>query len=275
MNFFKKIIDFLRDTLSPDSEKFIRLSWDAHRDNFGDILNPIIAEAFSSKPIKRVSSGKPGRIDHFFAIGSILQKCTRYTTVWGTGFISENVKCKQAPKKIYAVRGPLTKARLLAQGIECPEVYGDPALLLPEIYNPELYDKKFKLGIIHHYKDSSGFWLNKIKTQHPEIKIINVQNKNPLKVVDEIIACEKIISSSLHGIIVADAYEIPSIWIKLSDKVVGDGFKFRDYFASVGRKDTSPLNITENTTIDMILQSFYSYRIEIDLEKLIQNCPFH
>ena len=92
--------------------------------------------------------------------------------------------------------------------------------------------------------------------------------------VDEIISCEKIISSSLHGLIVADAYGIPAIWTKFSEKVLGDGFKFRDYFASVGRNDKSPLEINETTSVEMILNSFYTYKIEFDSEKLIRNCPF-
>jgi pyruvyltransferase len=272
MVFLKKISDFLHRTISPVPENLIRLSWDTWRYNFGDILNPVITKAFSSKPIKRISSRQFGQYEHYFVIGSILQRCTENTIVWGSGFISDDVSCRQAPKRIHAVRGPLTRAKLVAQGIECPEVYGDPALLLPAIYIPKVPDKKFKLGIVPHYKDKYCTWLN--KNQQAEIKIIDVQNKDPLKVVDEIISCEKIISSSLHGLIVADAYGIPAIWTKFSEKVLGDGFKFRDYFSSVGRNDKSPLEINETTSIEMILNNFYTYKIEFDSEKLIRNCPF-
>jgi len=272
MVFLKKVIDLFHQATSPGPDEFIRLSWDTWRFNFGDILNPIITKAFSSKPIKRISSRQFGKYEHYFVIGSILQRCTEHTIVWGSGFISDDVGCKQPPKRIHAVRGPLTRAKLLAQGIECPEVYGDPALLLPGIYKPEVPDRKFRLGVVPHYKDKSCNWL--INNQQPEIRIIDVQNKNPLKVVDEINSCEKIISSSLHGLIVADAFGIPAIWVKFSDKVLGDGFKFKDYFASVGRNDKSPLDINDNTSTEMIIDSFYPYKIEFDSDKLKQNCPF-
>jgi pyruvyltransferase len=272
MVFLKKVLDLLHKTKPSETDDFIRLSWDTWRYNFGDILNPIITEALSSKPVKRISSGQFGKYEHYFVIGSILQRCTENTIVWGSGFISEDVRCKQPPKRICAVRGPLTRAKLLEQGIECPEVYGDPALLLPSIYRPGVTDKKYKLGIVPHYKDKSCKWLK--SNQQPEILIIDVQNKNPLRVVDEIISCEKIVSSSLHGLIVADAYGIPAIWVKFSDRVLGEGFKFKDYFASVGRIDKSPLDIKDNTSTDIIIDSFYPYRIEFDMDKLRQNCPF-
>jgi pyruvyltransferase len=73
---------------------------------------------------------------------------------------------------------------------------------------------------------------------------------------------------------VADAYGIQSTWLKFSDKATGDGFKFRDYFMSVGRKDREALVVTEKTTIEDIYKNFYDYKIDIDLDKLLEVCPF-
>jgi hypothetical protein len=42
------------------------------------------------------------------------------------------------------------------------------------------------------------------------------------------------VSSSLHGIIVAHAFGIPAAWLRWSDKLSGDGVKFRDHAALVG-----------------------------------------
>ena len=58
-------------------------------------------------------------------------------------------------KKIHAVRGPLTKAKLDSEGIACPEVFGDLALLMPEIYDPS-FKKKYKVGILPHYVDKKN-----------------------------------------------------------------------------------------------------------------------
>ena len=52
----------------------------------------------------------------------------------------------------------------------------------------------------------------------------------------------KIVSSSLHGLIVSDAYKIPNVWIQFYNNIRGDNTKFYDYFKSVNRKDTSFIN---------------------------------
>ncbi|MDO6601008.1 polysaccharide pyruvyl transferase family protein [Tenacibaculum sp. 1_MG-2023] len=257
------------------TENTFFLSYDSHRDNFGDILNPIIAKEFSkNKDVKKISKRKSSYFEHYYIIGSILQRCNKNTIVWGSGIISEDSVIKEKPKKVLAVRGPLTRKKLLEFGVECPEVYGDPALLLPRFHNPKNIARKFELGIIPHYRDKKNKELLKFLERNPDIKVIDVQNKNPLKVVDEILECKNIISSSLHGIIVADAYNIPSAWINFSDKVVGNGFKFRDYFASVGRTEKEPYDFNEIKDIDNLLDLFSEeYTINIDLDKLIAAFP--
>lgn len=74
---------------------------------------------------------------YIMGIGSILTLFPiKNSIIWGSGIISEKAPIKGRPQEVRAVRGPLTRQRLLDQGINCPEVYGDPALLLPFFYKP-------------------------------------------------------------------------------------------------------------------------------------------
>ena len=92
------------------------------------------------------------------------------------------------------------------------------------------------------------------------------------EIIKEILECEIIFSSSLHGLIAADAYGIPSHWIELSNGVIGNGFKFHDYFMSVKRPIVKPFKPTENTKISNL--PLYDYSVDIDLDNLINSCPF-
>ena len=207
-------------------------------------------------------------------IGSILQRCTNHSIIWGSGLISDQAKCEQIPKKVLAVRGPMTREKLLEQGIECPEIYGDPALLLPEIYPNPVEKKKYALGIIPHYKDKNDRYLKNDFLNHPEIKIIDIQNANPLKVVDDMLSCERILSSSLHGIILGDAYHIPSIWVEFERPYEDGHFKYQDYFLSVSRKVKGPVKFGDLKSLKQILELFEPYEIEIDLGLLRNSFPF-
>lgn len=59
-----------------------------------------------------------------------------------------------------------------------------------------------------------------------------------------------ILSSSLHGLVVSDAFGIPNQWLEFSDNVVGAGFKFRDYADGIGRTAMTPVKISERKDID-------------------------
>ncbi|MCA0985179.1 polysaccharide pyruvyl transferase family protein [Halobacillus yeomjeoni] len=254
-------------------------SWSESKEtsnNFGDALNPwLFNKLVGKKPVNVKNIINYKRKPVYSVIGSVLDNNPiNELIVWGSGFKYENSTLKKAPKSIHAVRGPLSRNNLVKLGLYCPEVYGDPALLLPKFYNPEI-NRKYKLGIIPHYVDKENkYYRNLIKNIDSEVLLIDIED-NIEVVIDQIKSCELIASSSLHGLIVADAYEIPSLSIKFSNNVKGGNFKFKDYMYSVGRADVEPLEITNDITINNIIDSFTDYKIDIDLDRLLNSCPFN
>ncbi len=203
--------------------------------NFGDLITPYYLEKYCKNDTYEYDfTGKKPKI---ISCGSIMRLCNEKTIVYGSGI--KNIKQNINKGIIKIVRGPLTRKRLLAIDCYCPPVYGDPGLLLPLYYNPQI-NKKYKLGIIPHYIHYNV--INKMYKDSKDIKIINLVNKNIELVIDDILSCEKTVSSSLHGIIVSDAYNIPNKWVKFDNKISGDDTKYYDYFQSVNRKDIEYLN---------------------------------
>ena len=259
-----------------DKDAILALWWTGN--NWGDKLNPILIQKLSGKkPVlltKYIVTNKNKTT--YSVIGSILNTEVTYfrdinLVVWGTGFISYQDRLLVRPQRICAVRGPLTREILVKQGFECPEIYGDPALLYPRFFMPKV-NKKYKLGIIPHFLDKKNKILDNFQN-NSDVLLIDIQG-GINEVVEKIMSCQKIASSSLHGIIAADAYGIPSTWIELSDKVTGNGFKFFDYFQSVGRNDEESMLIDQKISVDDILARFYSYKLEIDMNELWEVCPF-
>jgi pyruvyltransferase len=111
---------------------------------------------------------------------------------------------------------------LLKQGIECPEIYFDICEYLPSIYYPKI-KKKYAFGYIPHYNDSSMVLLAD-KENDIMIDICG----QPEEIITQALSCNRIVSSSLHGLILADVYSIPRDWKRFDG--VSD-FKFYDYFS--------------------------------------------
>lgn len=249
--------------------------------NFGDDLNLFLLEKISGKkviPYRYSIIGKLGKKKNYLCIGSILNVLpNQQTEVWGSGVLSDQLSLPARPLKVNAVRGPLTRQYLIDKGVECPEVYGDPAILLPKYFQPRTTIKKYKLGVIPHYKDKD---LPVVKEYgcSKEIQVLDMINYGSCQeFIDRICSCEYIISSSLHGIIIADAYNIPNLWVEFSDNVQGAGFKFRDYYLSAGKEIDSPLQIssfiTQSNLIDRIIHSWKP--AFINTKKLLDACPFY
>ena len=199
--------------------------------NFGDYLAiPIydyMLKHFELDRNRRVCGTK-----HLYTIGSIILMGYQDATIWGSGILESEPegliwsRNKYRKLDVRCVRGPETKRRLQENGIDVSKcMFGDPGVLLPLIYKPKEYENKKDYSVILHesFRD---------KNVENSIDIYTADWKDT---IDQIYNSKLVISSSLHGVIVAEAYGVPAI---LLDKIVNnDRFKYNDYYYSTGRYD--------------------------------------
>lgn len=251
-----------------------------HR-NWGDDLNYYLMSRISNRPIVVYNGfwlARKLKKKNYLCIGTLLDAVNYsnpQTVVWGSG-VSGQERSFVPPLEIYSVRGYKTLEFLGKHGIECPNSLGDPALLLPRYYTPFTQSKKYKLGIIPHVIDLDFDVINKIRETQTDILIIDLAHYEKwTDVIDQICSCEIIASSSLHGLIVSDAYNIPNCWITLSGKISGGLFKFYDYFSSVNRKDSEPIKIDKISDLLQVYKQVSLWKsIEIDTDEILKCCPF-
>lgn len=247
--------------------------------NWGDELNENIIRYFTDKKVLFLPSCRLEhilRINRFMVIGSILTMYNlAHTVIWGSGIVNNNEvdRIRGIPDKICAVRGPRTRNELLKKGIDCPEVYGDPALLLPRFYQP-VVKEHYSMGIIPHWEDLDKADVKRLISD-PRFKFIKVRDYDKwTDFIDEICSCDFIISSSLHGLIIAEAYGIPSKWVEFGTYIDGWEFKYYDFYESIGKMNEAPLKITETTTYEMLMDRKMDWRSgSIDLDKLMDVSP--
>jgi pyruvyltransferase len=202
--------------------------------------------------------------------GSVMRLANNHTFVYGSGIRDINQDINLCIPKI--VRGPMTQNRLTKIGCYCPDVFGDPALLLPLYHNP-IISKKYSIGIIPHIIHYD--MVKNMYQSDPSILIINlhVNHDNIVSdmenIIDQILSCEKILSSSLHGLIVSDTYEIPNKWIQYDDKIPGDDTKFYDYFRSVKRTDKIFIDCSQTLpSIEKMISEIKPVNIKYDIDEL-------
>lgn len=205
--------------------------------NFGDALSPVMIALLSGKPIRRapMKSFGPrlscvGTIGHGFANGEVW--------FWGTGCSNwANPSAPAAEKKPFvptpeshftltATRGPVSEALLSARTLSGAVPYGDPVWLLPRFYKPTV-KKRYKLGVILHLSELADRGMVAVPRKEiarfripaelaDDIHLITTVTELPVDSlqakIDEILSCERIVSTSLHGMVIAESYGIPCLY---------------------------------------------------------------
>ena len=174
----------------------VNLEWWKKETNLGDAISPIIVAWMLRRENINIDKNISKTI-HLLGVGSLIGNERFDATVWGSGILSYDrtlVVDRQRKYRKYdvrAVRGPLTKLILEYDGYQCPDVIGDPAILMPLIYMPKDTEKKYgRSFIFHHSVEPSDLQL---------WHIINIKTNDYKFFLDDLVASEVVISSSLHG----------------------------------------------------------------------------
>ena len=230
--FRKRNEKILNSSTRKTTKNIVNLHWWSRcmRDkveNVGDFLSTVVFD-YMLKQKGICHDQVVNHTAHLYAIGSIIQGGAQNAVIWGSGLkhgvkdISPLVRLTRK-LDVRLVRGPETRNALLGRGYKCPLKFGDPAILMPLIYQPKEMEKKDYLVVLH------------FKTQYDLPNAITPLTEDYQSFMDKIYNSKLVISSSLHGIILAEAYGIPAILLK--DTETENMFKYNDYYHSTGRYD--------------------------------------
>lgn len=204
------------------------LRWHVGHPNFGDDINPFFFQKLLGRQVRFVRRSEP----HVLGIGSILNASTPRSVIVGCGLLAPRMAPRHSLARIVSLRGHLTAEAI---GFD-PGHYGDPAVLVARLF-PRQQTARYRLGVIPHHTQAV---VCRQKIGRDTLLIDPAWH--PLKVLDAINQCCGILSQSLHGLIIADAYGIPNGWLAPDEGMIGGEFKFADYFGTT-RNPKRPLPI--------------------------------
>ncbi|AXC50443.1 polysaccharide pyruvyl transferase family protein [Paracoccus suum] len=219
---------------------------------------PNFGDALSVDVVRLLSGGREVRFGHaawahMAAIGSLIGMIGKRfeqkdrdpsvgpLAVWGSGVMHPGGRQLLDRLKLFAVRGPVTASTL---GISPQIAMGDPGLFAADLLT-ERPARTDRIGLVAHHRLADDSRLAKLQMDNPEITLIDPRTEDALSVVRQIAACRLILSSSLHGLIVADSLGIPSIWLDPTGNHDHPELKFLDYAASIGRPLVRPVLLSE------------------------------
>lgn len=267
----------------------------ANLPNMGDLLNPLIVKkiygidserhTYLTCELSSIGSG----LGQFTFRGGVKEKVAkglaslfikRKVYVWGTGFINYNKGEKERffrkNMEFCAVRGELSKKRvekILNRKLNIPT--GDVGILADRLIEKDI-EKKYKVGIIPHFKEQDHPIFKELLEDNENSIIIDLK-EDPIAVIRRISECEVIISSSLHGLIVADSFGIPNHHIVVTNNLLGDGFKFDDYYSAYNLEhEYTDVNKESVPEIEEIIHNYKITKEMINEKKklLIDSFPF-
>ena len=240
---------------SRQSENHLRLAWwtKPFPGNFGDWLSPLIVSHFTDAKITLQAPVKLAKKRHMISLGSIGRFIKANSVVVGTGVSSMEYELNSKAEFV-SVRGPLTAELLRNSGGPSIESFGDPGVLLSDIYPLERGKTNGRVALIRHFSHG-GLNLN-LPENFDEFRVMLSRPKDIEKLVSELIQYGEVVTSAMHVMITCQSYGIPCALVTFEgaeDNVHGTGIKYEDYALGAGVEVMNP------SVIPLDLRS-YNYR---------------
>ena len=215
----EKLRRYLRWRLKPVANT--PMFWHVGRPNFGDDVNPTFLQRLGGSSLRlAIDQEQP----HLLGVGSILEFATPQSVVLGAGYLRPDSGPVPEGTAIVSLRGELSQRQARCRA---DILLGDPLVLVDQLVQRSTL-RHHRIGFVAHVLNVSEMRARFGK----EVHLINPA-WDPWRVIEEISTCELVASQSLHGLIVADALQIPNLWIAPSKSMAGGRFKFDDYFSTL------------------------------------------
>ncbi|HVC19667.1 MAG TPA: polysaccharide pyruvyl transferase family protein [Vicinamibacterales bacterium] len=228
--------------------------------NFGDYLSKVVVERLAHVRLPDAPASLSSNRRLLLAVGSIIHFARDGDVVWGSGFRESPLQEDRRYRTldVRAVRGPISRDYLLQMGIACPEVYGDPALLLPRLC-PDLppVEQQDECIVIPNCGEMDYFrhYRHVVMPKEPWTEIVAAIRRSRL-----------VISSSLHGLIVAEAFGVPARLLKMT--WIEPMLKYEDCYRATGRD-----RFAWATSVGEAVEMGGARAPVIDLQPLIDSFP--
>ena len=235
-----------------NSDKTLRLAWwsKPFPGNFGDWLSPLIVSQYTDCRIVLQSPVKPASKKHLISLGSIGRFIKSNSVVLGTGISSMDIELNKKADYI-SVRGPLTAELLKQSGGPTVTSFGDPGVLLSDVYKLSRGATNGRVAFVRHFSHSS------IPMQLPEnFDEISVMRSRPQDIesfVKALLEYDQVVTSAMHVMITCQSYGIPCALVSFEgaeENVHGTGIKYEDYALGAGVEVMNP------TVVPVDLRSF-------------------
>lgn len=221
----------------------LRLFWWNKTANFGDGISPVVVAYASGRQVEWAAPEEA----EIFAVGSIMRVVARNfkterghrPVIWGSGCMKPVGRKFTSHVDFAALRGPRSAEALRVE----PQAFGDPGILIRDALG-EHVEKSDEVAVVPHHAQRGQSVFVDLLAETPGVRLIDV-TEDPLRVVRRIAECRHVISSSLHGLVIADAFGVANTWMDPEGIHAEARFKFHDYAAAIGRTLDDPIQATD------------------------------